>query len=144
VVLRGAGVHGKRSAGPGTRRGYATVALAEGVRRALLSLPSAAATGRACAVGRWLEQWLSIMDGQVRPSTMRGYREHVRHYLAPLLGGIRLASLRTGQVQAAQLPVLAVVPAAGSATTNRYQRTVPSALKQNSCPSAAARMVRNH
>jgi hypothetical protein len=37
----------------------------------------------------------------VRASTLRGYREHARHYLIPLLGHLRLAAVRPAHVQAA-------------------------------------------
>jgi integrase len=83
------------------RGGYASFAEAERARQSFLAMPDSAAIGRACSVRRWLEQWLSTMAEQVRPSTMRGYREHIRHYLIPHLGQIRLASLRRAHVQAA-------------------------------------------
>src|SRR5687767_2444269 len=83
------------------RGGYGSLAAAEQARQKLPRLPAAAAAGRSWTMRRWLEQWLTAIQDQVRPSTMRGYREHVRNYLTPLLGRVRLASLRAAQVQAA-------------------------------------------
>lgn len=82
------------------RGGYDSRAAAERARLDFLALPDAAAIGRAWTVQRWLEQWLSGISDQVRPSTLRSYREHVHNYLIPHLGRIRLASLRTAHVQA--------------------------------------------
>ena len=82
------------------RGGYPSLVEAEQARQELLGLPDATASGRAWTMQRWLEQWLASVRDQVRPSTARGYRDHMRHYLIPHLGKIRLASLRTAQVQA--------------------------------------------
>ncbi len=49
-------------------------------------------------VGEWLTEWL---DGQVqlRASTRRSYAAHVRLYLAPHLGHVRLQDLEAGHVE---------------------------------------------
>jgi len=57
-------------------------------------------------VGQWLHQWLTelpILGGlrgkPVKPSTITGYEDHVRLYLEPMLGSIRLRDLRPSHVQ---------------------------------------------
>ncbi len=82
------------------RGGYSSLGQAEQARQAFLALPDPVAAGRAWTVQRWLEHWLTRVSEHIRPSTLRSYREHVRHYLIPHLGHIRLASLRTTHVQA--------------------------------------------
>jgi integrase len=57
-------------------------------------------------VGQWLQQWLAelpILGGArgkpVKASTITGYADHVRLYLEPMLGRIRLRDLRPAHVQ---------------------------------------------
>jgi hypothetical protein len=40
----------------------------------LLGLPSSQAVARMWTVRRWLEFWLSEVEGRLRPSTLRSYR----------------------------------------------------------------------
>ena len=101
MVLRGTSVRYGRRRTRVRRGGFASLAHAERARLNFLALPDFATAGRNWTTRRWLEYWLSSMHEQVRPSTMRSYREHVRRYLIPQLGRIRLTSLRTAQVQAA-------------------------------------------
>lgn len=49
-------------------------------------------------VGDYLEQWLAG-KATLRPTTARSYGEHVRLYLVPVLGGVRLAELRPVHVE---------------------------------------------
>lgn len=116
------------------RGGYASEAAAERARQAFLDLPDAAAAGRAWTVRRWLEQWLDTRTEIVRSSTLRGYREHVRHYLIPLLGHLRLASVRTMHVQAAFRVIVAGQGRSGrllaSSTVDRIRATLRSALAE--------------
>jgi integrase len=46
---------------------------------------------RGYTVKKWLEEWLR--DGTWEPTTRKGYGDHVRLYLIPLLGGIRMRDL---------------------------------------------------
>jgi hypothetical protein len=55
------------------RGGYASRAAAEQARQAFLALPNPVAAGRTWTMQRGLE----LIHEQVRPSTLRGYREHV-------------------------------------------------------------------
>ena len=81
--------------------GFASCAEAERACWELLRLPGPQAVARTWTVRRWLEFWLSEMDGQLRPTTVANYRWIAYRYLIPLLGGQRLGKLRTWQVQRA-------------------------------------------
>ncbi len=50
-------------------------------------------------VERWLRTWLDLVDVYLRPTTLRGYREHIHRYLLPYLGHHSLAELGTRDVQ---------------------------------------------
>lgn len=51
-------------------------------------------------VARYLDQWLDLeVRHAVRASTLRSYEGHVRMYLKPRLGTVRLAKLSPGHVQ---------------------------------------------
>lgn len=52
-------------------------------------------------VGQWLEEWLRLKAGQVRPRTYESYTGLVRHHLIPTLGGVRLQALSPPTVQRA-------------------------------------------
>ena len=60
-------------------------------------------------VGAWLEEWLSVhiepkvRDGELAASTVTSYRGHVRRYLRPHLGEIRLDKLTAEHVTALYL-----------------------------------------
>ena len=116
------------------RGGFPTEVAAEGARQAFLTWAEPASAGRVWTVRRWLEQWLAEQSDQVRSSTLRGYREHVRHYLIPLLGRFRLASLRTAQVQAAMRIVASGRTRSGrllaSSTLERIRATLRSAMAE--------------
>ena len=82
-------------------------------------------------VGQWLERWLGQL-GRARESTRRGYASHVRLYLAPYLGGLLLAELTAGQVQAMFTAFARQHAAAGhpvtAATLARVKATLRAAL----------------
>jgi integrase len=52
-------------------------------------------------VGEWLNQWLGIAHGEVRPITYDRYESAARLYLAPALGAIRLRDLSPRDIQTA-------------------------------------------
>lgn len=52
-------------------------------------------------VGQWLRQWLQSKKHVLRPTTHLLYRQHIEHYLIPLLGHHRLDRLRVHHAQAA-------------------------------------------
>jgi len=49
------------------------------------------------ATGEWLEQWLAAKKG-LRPGTARSYAGHIRLYLKPCLGHIRIDRLRVTDI----------------------------------------------
>jgi integrase len=50
-------------------------------------------------VGDWLDRWLAIASGEVRPLTLVRYEAAVRLYLTPALGAIRLRELTARDIQ---------------------------------------------
>ncbi|MHB1536451.1 MAG: tyrosine-type recombinase/integrase [Acidimicrobiales bacterium] len=49
-------------------------------------------------VGHLIEQWLDLAQGDLSPTTARGYRWIVKTYILPTLGKVPLARLRTAQL----------------------------------------------
>jgi len=86
-----------------------------------------ARTGTTC--GQWWQQWL---EGKVnlRPSTRRSYETHIRLYLQPHLGHVRLQDLTTGHVERmyASIRSRGGGRTVGPATVRRVHATVMSAL----------------
>jgi integrase len=52
------------------------------------------AENRTLTIARWLERWLKLVQPTVEPNTYDPYERHVRLYLEPTLGGIRLDQLK--------------------------------------------------
>jgi hypothetical protein len=77
--------------------GFVTRAAAAAALDALASPASGPEPG--LSTGEWLSRWLESRVS-LRASTARGYAAHIRGYLIPYLGGIPLAALATGDVQA--------------------------------------------
>ena len=75
--------------------GYATRKEAKAARddaRAAANKGTAVASTR-ITVREYLEQWLEVQAGQVRPTTLVSYRLHVDKYIVPRIGGERLQQL---------------------------------------------------
>jgi hypothetical protein len=49
-------------------------------------------------VGEWLTRWLALVEPTIEPNTYGPYERHVRLHIAPILGAIRLAKLKRGDV----------------------------------------------
>ena len=64
----------------------------------------------------------------LRASTSRGYAAHMRSYLVPYLGGIPLAALTAGDVQAMFTAVIRDQGAVSAATLHRIHATLRAAL----------------
>jgi integrase len=79
--------------------GYSTRAAAVAARQDMLAVPAQQAAAQSWTVTRWLHHWLSSLDTQLRPSTVNGYRNHIEHYLVPMLGRLTLAGLSTRKIQ---------------------------------------------
>ena len=66
-----------------------------------LRLGGRAATAASITVGEYLDAWIERDRGRVRPSTATGRASHVRIYLVPALGRIKLARLTAPDVERA-------------------------------------------
>ncbi len=83
-------------------------------------------------LGAYLAEWIDQkVAAGLRPTTERAYRHHIRDYLTPHLGHLRLRDLRPGHVKA----MLSAVAAGGpdrpgpsAATLRRIKATLQSAL----------------
>jgi len=98
---------------------------------ALEAVTSPVAPVAGLATGEWLGRWLESRVS-LRPSTRRGYAAHVRGYLVPYLGGIPLAALTAGDVQAMFTAIARDESALGhpvsAATLHRVHATLRAAL----------------
>lgn len=80
-------------------------------------------------VGEYLESWLASKRS-LRPSTAKSYRYHIRLYLNPLLGHVRLRELRAHQVDVLidELSKTRGARVLSSATVRRIYSTLRVAL----------------
>jgi integrase len=111
------------------RGGFATRSSAVSALQALTGPATGAARG--ITTGQWLTRWLASRVS-LRASTGRGYAAHVRGYLVPYLGGIPLAELAPGDVQAMFTAIIRDQAALGhpvtAATPHRVHATLRAAL----------------
>jgi len=116
------------------RGGFASRADAERACWELLGLPGPQAVARRWTVRRWLEFWLSDVEGRLRPSTLRSYRTIVYGHLIPQLGLERLSKLRTRTVQRAMDQIGRKRVRGGrliaAGTVNRIRAVLRSALNE--------------
>jgi integrase len=101
-------------------------------RQAVLDAPAEQSTARAWTVARWLRYWLTLIEPNLRPSTVHAYRDHTDRYLIPLLGRLTLADLTSQRLQSC-FNVLArrrtgKGAALSAATVDRIRATLRSAL----------------
>lgn len=102
---------------------------------ALADLLSASASGthahdERLTVAAFLASWIDAKAASgLRPTTERAYRQHIRDYLTPRLGHLRLRDLRPLHVEGALAQILADNERAVSgATVRRIHATLRSAL----------------
>jgi hypothetical protein len=111
------------------RGGFATRDAAAAALEAFASPTAGPEPG--LSTGEWLSRWLESRVS-LRASTSRGYAAHVRSYLVPYLGGIPLAALTAGDVQAMFTAVVRDGGALGrpvsAATLHRIHATLRAAL----------------
>jgi integrase len=95
--------------GPDSKRqrkwhsGYRTRKDAERARVELLTRVeqgSYVEPSRLTVAGFLLEQWLPSLAGQVRPTTLHGYRTNLQRYVLPALGGLTLQHLTPAHLDA--------------------------------------------
>ena len=74
-------------------------------------------------VADWVDGWLAGKARTRRASTVRGYEQHARLYIKPVIGDLPLERVNAGHVEA----VLAAVPGL-AATRHRVLATLRAAL----------------
>lgn len=81
-------------------------------------------------IEQWLTEWIEqkVRSG-LRPTTERSYRQHMRDYLIPHLGRIRLRDLRPGHIQGMLALIAAAERPPSRTTQRRIVATLSSALK---------------
>lgn len=79
-------------------------------------------------LGTWLGQWLEAAAARVRPTTLSGYRVHVRRYLVPRLGRLPLSAVDAARVRRLHGELLA--EGLSPATVQRVHATLRAALQQ--------------
>ncbi len=90
--MEGPGKGGKRK--PIVRGGFDTAKEAQqALDEARVKLKHGIVVNDRLTVGRYLDEWLAA-KGDIRPSTLRGYQQHIKKYLRPGLGHLRLAEVR--------------------------------------------------
>ena len=47
----------------------------------------------------WLETWLNEYNGNVKPTTVTSYRQHIKNHIVPALGAVKLDALMPTTVQ---------------------------------------------
>lgn len=127
VLDTGRGGDGKRR--QERRSGFRTQTEAEGALNAAMAAVSAGtyAHDNGTTVGEWLDQWLEDKRAAgLRPTTARSYGQHIRDYLRPHLGHLRLRDVRP-QHTAGMVRALHGSGMSG-ATTRRVVATLRSAL----------------
>jgi integrase len=111
------------------RGGFGTRTAAMAALQALTG--PAREAGPGITTGEWLDRWLATR-ASLRASTSRGYAAHVRGYLALYLGGVPLAELSPGDVQAMFTAIIGGEAALGhpvsAATLHRIHATLRAAL----------------
>lgn len=124
------------------RGGFSARAAAVAALDALES--SAAGPAPGLSTGEWFRRWLASRLS-LRASTARSYAAHVRGYLVPYLGGVPLAALTPGDVQAMFTAVIRDETALGrpvsAATLHRIHATLRAALNGAAGP---ARPLHHH
>jgi integrase len=124
-VLVGRQTDGKRR--QITRSGFRTKRAADAALRELLSRDdSELVEVHGLTFGAYLEGWLSSKRS-LRATTLRGYASHLRLYLIPHLGGIKLVDLRPSHLDA-MYDALLKEDVRSAATIRRVHATVRSAL----------------
>jgi hypothetical protein len=61
--------------------------------------PSRASVDLDITVATYSERWLALVQGSLKPRTVRGYRQILRFHLIPLLGNVKIRQLSRGRVK---------------------------------------------
>lgn len=116
-----------------TRSGYATQKEAKRERERAIREHTAAPTltDRRSTVAVYLDRWLTRREdgGRLRSSTINGYRDIIRRFLAPTLGNIRLGDLNTEHVARAFRTIRTQHPDLSPASLQRIRACLRAALR---------------
>ncbi|MFG1884551.1 tyrosine recombinase XerC [Micromonospora sp. NPDC049102] len=116
------------------RGGFRSSWEAERASWEFLQLPDAQAASEWWTLGRWLEYWLSELDGQLRPTTLMNYRSIVKNHLLPKVSKLRMPELRTRHLQRAMDSIARQRTAGGHTlspgTLDRIRAVLRSALSE--------------
>lgn len=96
VAVQVSGLSGRRERI--RRGGFSTPEEARQAGEELIAADCGGRPGGMCTVGQWLVHWQEGLRG-LRLSTWTAYDSHIRLYLIPQLGRIRLAALTSRQVE---------------------------------------------
>jgi integrase len=96
------------------------------------------------SVGDQLTAWLRAVRTRVRPSTYRGYEQHVRTNIMPLVGSIPLARLSPSDVEGMQERLMSTGRAARTARAARIilSSALADAVRDGSVHRNVARLAR--
>lgn len=112
------------------RGGYPSRVAAEQAIARLTPLRQADA--RPLTVSQWLQHWLDRAEEHLRATSINGYRQHIHHYLTPMLGYELLTELAKSRVQDAFDALIRKRHREGDpvtpATLHRIASTLSSAL----------------
>lgn len=113
------------------RGGFASRKAAVAAREFLRNPTDVGRAVEVVTVGQWLRVWLDSREG-LSPGTMRNYHLHMRRYLVPFLGQVRLRELTEARVQAMFTSIIRTDAEWGTphapATLHRVHATLRAAL----------------
>jgi hypothetical protein len=113
-----------------SRGGYSTLTAARLARTAVLAESQEHYAGRTWTVERWLTYWLTTRTS-IRPTTHAMYTCHVRTFLNPAIGHLRLAEVTSRHLTAMFADLAAGMTAAGHprspSTVQRIRATLRAA-----------------
>lgn len=86
-------------------------------------------------LGEYLDEWIAAVGGDLAPSTLASYKMHIRVYLKPRLGDVRLCDLTRKRVKAAYAELRKTERQRGGgvlspSTVDRIWATLRSALSE--------------
>ncbi|MCU1691032.1 MAG: integrase family protein [Frankiales bacterium] len=99
--------------------------------------------GKRLTVGEWMEQWLVISAGRVRPRTLGSYEVWVRRHIQPAVGGLRLDRLQPEHLEAlyAEMRRKGLAPASALKVHRILHRALAVALQRGHVGRNVAKLV---
>lgn len=115
-----------------TKSGFTSARAAANARaEALADLRSNPLTKRGQTVESYLAGWMQRKTAadSLRPSTRQAYEHHMRAYLVPILGKVKLSDLHVGHLDHLHAELQRLRPDMSAATRTRVHATLRSALR---------------